>query len=241
MTCEGSGAPAVILESGTDVPALELRPLQNALADGFLVCAYDRAVTDHPRTVGDANNDLETLLSVAGVPGPYVLVGHSVGGELVQLYARTHANDVVAVVAMNSGPPCPAWLDGLGKLGNPGLLADETRICQGGGSGGERFDLIASAAEEAAAPAPPDIPFELMLSAADADWCPPDADPPEPFASQEQCQAAYEINTETAAAIVAAWPQGHITTIDAPHEIYRTTLAAVVALVRDVASRATAE
>jgi hypothetical protein len=37
----------------------------------------------------------------------------------------------------------------------------------------ERFDGNTSSLQEASAPAPPDIPFELVISGVDADWCPP--------------------------------------------------------------------
>jgi pimeloyl-ACP methyl ester carboxylesterase len=55
-------------------------------------------------------NDLHRLLGAADVPGPYVLVGHSAGGLLVQLYARTYPGDLAAVVAMNPVPSAGPWL-----------------------------------------------------------------------------------------------------------------------------------
>jgi pimeloyl-ACP methyl ester carboxylesterase len=42
--------------------------------------------------------DLHALLTAAKVPGPYILVGHSVGGLLVRLYSDHYPNDVVGVV-----------------------------------------------------------------------------------------------------------------------------------------------
>jgi pimeloyl-ACP methyl ester carboxylesterase len=55
-----------------------------------------------PRTAGDAAADLHALLGAAGVPGPYVLVGHSFGGLVVQLYARAYPDEVVGLVLVDA-------------------------------------------------------------------------------------------------------------------------------------------
>jgi pimeloyl-ACP methyl ester carboxylesterase len=73
------------------------------------VCAYDRPGTvaplkddvrpsrsdpvPQPRTAPDAVADLHVLLRAAGIPGPYVLAGHSLGGLFVRLYASTYLHD----------------------------------------------------------------------------------------------------------------------------------------------------
>jgi len=48
--------------------------------------------------------DLHALLQAAGVPGPYVLAGHSLGGLLVRLYASTYPDEVVGVVLVDAQP-----------------------------------------------------------------------------------------------------------------------------------------
>jgi pimeloyl-ACP methyl ester carboxylesterase len=237
LDCRGSGSPTIILESGTDDSLNFMNPVQARLAERFLTCSYERARATAARTATDANDDLKALLGLAGIPGPYVLVGQSLGGELVQLYARTHPEDVVGVVAMNSGPPCGPWLAALQDLGNPGLLADEAAICADNGATRDRFDLNASWAQEEAAPAPPDIPFELVISTADGDWCPPEASKPDPFASREQCLAAWAIHERIARDIVAAWPMGHFSTLNGPHPLWTAQLDAVTTLILDVVDR----
>lgn len=69
------------------------------------VCGYDRPGTiltstppfelsrsspvRMPRTAADAVSDLNALLRVAKVPGPYVFVSHSLGGLIDRLWNRT--------------------------------------------------------------------------------------------------------------------------------------------------------
>jgi pimeloyl-ACP methyl ester carboxylesterase len=64
-----------------------------------------------PRTAGDVVADLHALLGAAGVPGPYVLVGHSFGGLVVQLYARAYPDEVVGLVLVDAAheETYPAW------------------------------------------------------------------------------------------------------------------------------------
>ena len=47
-------------------------------------------------------NDLELLLGKAGLPAPYILVGHSFGGLLMRLFANRHAGEVVGLVLVDS-------------------------------------------------------------------------------------------------------------------------------------------
>jgi pimeloyl-ACP methyl ester carboxylesterase len=45
--------------------------------------------------------ELHNLLETAKIPGPYVLVGHSIGGLIVRLYTQRHPNDVMGVVLVD--------------------------------------------------------------------------------------------------------------------------------------------
>ncbi len=109
--CMGSGAPAVVLESGLGGSAVEWRPVQTALAGGQRVCAYDRGgygwsdPGPMPRDAAQLAAELHELLSAARVPPPYVLVGHSFGGLVVQLYARLHPQATAGLVLVESSHP----------------------------------------------------------------------------------------------------------------------------------------
>jgi pimeloyl-ACP methyl ester carboxylesterase len=74
-------------------------------------CGYDRANlgssdTDlGPNTVKDLGDDLVTLLHVAKIPGPYVFVGGSFGGDIVGVLAANHPDEVAGLVFVDSDPP----------------------------------------------------------------------------------------------------------------------------------------
>jgi pimeloyl-ACP methyl ester carboxylesterase len=57
-----------------------------------------------PRTAPDAVTDLRALLQTAGVPAPYVLVGHSIGGIFVRLYTSAYPDEVVGLVLVDATP-----------------------------------------------------------------------------------------------------------------------------------------
>lgn len=55
-----------------------------------------------PRTIADIVADLHALLIAAEVPGPYVLVGHSLGGLSMRLFASTYPDEVVGMVLVDA-------------------------------------------------------------------------------------------------------------------------------------------
>jgi pimeloyl-ACP methyl ester carboxylesterase len=115
LHCAGTGSPAVVIEAGLgDWSATWSRRVQPDAAGTTRVCAYDRAglgwsdAGPLPRTAERAAQELHTLLREAGVPGPYVLVGHSLGGLLVRVFAHAYPADVAGVVLIDSMSPSGA-------------------------------------------------------------------------------------------------------------------------------------
>ena len=111
LYCTGTshlGSPTVILETGGGGESLGWSTVQWGVASFTRVCSYDRAgygwsdTGPRPRTAGRIVAELHTLLARAGVPGPYVLVGHSFGGLIVRLYAYTHPQQVAGLVLVDS-------------------------------------------------------------------------------------------------------------------------------------------
>ena len=107
LYCEGAGSPTVVLESGLGDGASSWAPLQHEIAKATRVCSYDRAghgrspPGPRPRDTRAEVEDLERLLEKGGVPGPYVLVGHSMGAYNVRLFASRHSGQVAGVVLVD--------------------------------------------------------------------------------------------------------------------------------------------
>ena len=104
LNCLGSGSPTVVLESGWGNSSTIWGWVQPEVAKTTRVCAYDRAgmgwseVSPNPRTAREFAKELHTLLITANEPGPYVLVGHSLGGYTVRVYASDYPAEVSGVV-----------------------------------------------------------------------------------------------------------------------------------------------
>ena len=102
--CEGVGTPAVVLEAGIAASSLTWSRLQPLLARSTRVCSYDRAglawsdATSSPRSIDALVDELRRMLERAGIPPPYVLVGHSFGGLVIRGFARAHPADVAGLV-----------------------------------------------------------------------------------------------------------------------------------------------
>jgi pimeloyl-ACP methyl ester carboxylesterase len=110
--CEGNGpGPAVILDSGIGGFSLEWFPVQRLLSDKARVCAYDRAgygwsdPGPSPRTTDHIVEELHTLLQVAGVTPPYILVGHSFGGYNMQYFAKVYPQEAAGLILVDSSHP----------------------------------------------------------------------------------------------------------------------------------------
>jgi pimeloyl-ACP methyl ester carboxylesterase len=104
----GEGNPTVILEHGMATESGSWATVQQAVAKFTRVCAFDRAgrgTSDHaptPRTSEDMVADLHTLLENARIPGPYILVGNSLGGFNARIYAHKYPDEVIGIVLVDS-------------------------------------------------------------------------------------------------------------------------------------------
>ena len=108
LWCIGEGAPVVVLETGAGGSSLQWNRVQPEVARATRVCAYDRAglgwsdLGPTPRTAARIVDELHILLETAGVPGPYVLTGHSGGGLYARLYVSTYPTDVAGMVLVEA-------------------------------------------------------------------------------------------------------------------------------------------
>jgi pimeloyl-ACP methyl ester carboxylesterase len=110
LRCTGSGAPTVVIDAGNGCFSLEWAPVQDQLAEVTRVCTYDRAgygwsdPAPSPRDGAAAVADLHALLLAAGEPGPFLLVGHSLGGAHVRLSVAAHPDRVAGLVLVDAPP-----------------------------------------------------------------------------------------------------------------------------------------
>jgi pimeloyl-ACP methyl ester carboxylesterase len=111
IECQGAGSPTVILEGGLGVYSGTWFKVMPQVAGLTRVCRYDRAGLGQsepgpkPGTSKRMVAELHTLLTKGGIRGPYVLVGHSLAGLNIHLYASTYPKDVVGLVFVDAIHP----------------------------------------------------------------------------------------------------------------------------------------
>ena len=150
--CTGGGTPAVVLEAGLGGSTAGWGFVQPEVARFTRVCSYDRAgmgYSDpgpHPRTAGRIVRELDRLLGAAGVDGPVIIAGASIGGLFARLLASQQGARVAGLVLVDAShedqpvevpgiAPVMPWLARLGAaraasfaLGQPeGSLAPDVR------------------------------------------------------------------------------------------------------------------
>ncbi|MEV1240437.1 alpha/beta hydrolase [Nonomuraea sp. NPDC049750] len=100
----GDGSPAVVFLPGAGSSGMDFLNVQERAAELTTSVLYDRAGTgwsdraELPRTSTEVTDELRELLRVAGVPAPYLLVGHSLGGLYARHYAQRFPGEVSGLV-----------------------------------------------------------------------------------------------------------------------------------------------
>lgn len=126
ISCQGKGLPVVVLDAGLAGDSRDWRKVQPQLAKTNRTCIHDRAgygrsdTGPQPRTSGRIAAELRTLLMLADLPPPYLLVGHSFGGFNMRLFAGLFPGDTAGVVLVDS--PHEDQADALFEQGILGFL-----------------------------------------------------------------------------------------------------------------------
>lgn len=108
--CTGEGPITVILESGGGSWSLDWSPVQPEISKFAKVCSYDRAgfgwsdFGPEPRDLDRIVSELNLLLQNANIAPPYVMVGASKGGTIVQAFEHNHPELVSALVLVDGRP-----------------------------------------------------------------------------------------------------------------------------------------
>jgi len=122
--CAGKESPTVVLVSGLGDDWSSWGFVLHDVAVITRVCAYDRAglgwsaASPAARTSRNIAAELEATLEAAGEKGPYILVGHSIGGLHIREYQAQHPDKVVGMLFVDSSCPgqnqrVPEWQAGL--------------------------------------------------------------------------------------------------------------------------------
>jgi pimeloyl-ACP methyl ester carboxylesterase len=127
----GNRGPIVVFVSGLGADSSAWRAVAGPISDFAQVVRYDRAgfglskpltTPGRPITARGVVDALDLLLARAKLRPPFILVGHSLGGLYVQMFARLHPDEIAAVVLLDSSSTeAPAELKTLAKL-EPGSV-----------------------------------------------------------------------------------------------------------------------
>ena len=139
LACVGEGSPTVVLDAALGNMSAHWALVQQEVARTTRVCTYDRAGLGWsepgpgPRDAAHITSELHTLLANAGIPGPYVMVGHSFGGLYTQLFAARYADQVAAVVLVESSTrsSSPGRRTGSSTTNRPGGCTPSPRSWHG--------------------------------------------------------------------------------------------------------------
>jgi len=131
IDCTGSGSPVLVLEAGGQNDSSIWRGVQPELSKTSTVCSYDRAGLGWsddqpgPRDADHIVSELHRLLAQAGIKGPVVLMGHSIGGLFIRDYAARYPADVAGLVFVDSATPFQEKNGALVRVTPPKTMSDK--------------------------------------------------------------------------------------------------------------------
>jgi pimeloyl-ACP methyl ester carboxylesterase len=111
LWCQGQGGPTVVLFNGLGEISTSWAHITDQVRSTTRVCAYDRAGQAWSQDVPapedgiHAATDLHALLDAAHEAGPYILVGHSIGGPYAMTYAARYPEQIAGMVLLDSSSP----------------------------------------------------------------------------------------------------------------------------------------
>ena len=225
----GTGEPTVLFEAGLGDSAATWAGVIPAVAAFANVLSYDRPNTNAgasdpapmPRTADDVVADLDALLGAAAKSGPYVLVGHSVGGLFARLYASRYPDQVAGLVLVDASHE--EQDQRRQAMVSADLFAAEQQAVN---SNSEGIDLAASFAQMSAATPLEPMPL-VVLSAGVAD---PAFFPPG-WPMDEEAKLHAELQADLAGQV----PNGRLVVAEqSGHYIQQTQPDLIVTAIQDV-------
>ncbi len=111
IDCLGEKSPTVLIDVGLGDASANWLKIARTLSKNVKVCLYDRAGYGWSdpgageRTTDQIVHELNMLLELAAIPGPYVMVGHSFGGFTARYFAATYPEKTIGAVLIDSSHP----------------------------------------------------------------------------------------------------------------------------------------
>jgi pimeloyl-ACP methyl ester carboxylesterase len=121
IVCFGVGTPTVVFDSGWNNTHTEWVDMVHEVHTHTRVCAYDRpgvslsGGTPRARSAKELAELLHGTLVKAQIPGPYIVVGHSIAALLDVVFADTYRQDTAGLVLIDGSHPdaCQRWREAL--------------------------------------------------------------------------------------------------------------------------------
>jgi pimeloyl-ACP methyl ester carboxylesterase len=231
LHCVGRGTPTVVIDNGHGADGGSWDQVLGDFGRITRACVYDRpgiGFSSGPAPRQHSNrqmaHELKALLERAAIPGPYVLVAHSMGGMNVRLFQAEHPDEVVGMMLVDVSTEAEAPTYGIDAM--RALMRDDVE--------GIDYDTMLAGIQDLRASARPlgDMPL-VVLSAKGKEPLPPGFKPEEEATAHLRFLAGHEmvahLSTNSARAI--ADHAGHFIQVDAPRLVV-ASLKEVVEAVR---------
>ncbi len=231
MRCVGEGSPTIIFENGLGTSVAQTwTNISPEFEDVTQVCTYDRAgvglsgtlPSDTLRTTQDMVDDLVHVLEVGQIEAPYILVGHSIAGFNVLLFADQYPDVVAGIVFVDASHPDQVTRSA--EINPDATLTENTPISS------ERMDILVSSEQAQAVGDLGDIPLFVLTAGDNVDE---DTAPEPAFAEMwrelQEDHATRSTNSQ------------HIIVEGAPHFIMQTDPDIVIEAIDWVWEQATGE
>ena len=145
IECRGNGS-TVVFDSGLSQPRETWGVVPDEVSKFARACTYDRAGVGESdragfiRTSEDVVRELKALLEKAGESGPFILVGHSFGGQNVRVFAARFPQETRSIVLVD--PTHPNEYQSLNQFRTDEVQASDVELMRGDNP--EGLDLLAS-------------------------------------------------------------------------------------------------
>lgn len=179
----GKNKPTVVFESGLGDDMTSWQLLINKVDRDFQVFTYNRAGFSGSKSKNNVRNgsvivkELRSLLQAVQLHPPYVLVGHSLGGAYMELYAKTYPSEVVGVVLVDpnsSKYPARCKMENLNYCDPPSDVPKWASIFLPAAVVGEIKGFSATHTQLNAIEAFPDVPLVVVSAASETEKQPPE-------------------------------------------------------------------